>query len=74
MLETIQTILRDYKGDEGITVSVETAFETLELDSLDMVELVMAIEEAFGITIEMNDPIPTVGDLLAIIEGAKQEA
>ena len=71
MLETIQNILRDYTGDDDMAVTPATAFADLELDSLDMVELVMTLEEAFGITIEMQDPIPTVGDLMQCIESVQ---
>lgn len=42
----------------------------LNADSLDMVELVMALEEAFGVTISEDEAerIQTVGDAVAFIE------
>lgn len=42
----------------------------LNADSLDMVELVMALEEAFGVTISEDEAerIQTVGDAVAFVE------
>jgi len=70
MLEKITKILRDYKGNDELAVTEESTFLDLELDSLDIVEIVMSLEEEFSITIEMSDNIKTVGDLMAIIKAA----
>jgi acyl carrier protein len=40
------------------------------MDSLDIVELAMKIEDEFNVNIEMSENIKTVGDLLHIIEKA----
>ena len=71
MLETIQKILRGYKGQDDLIVTPSTTFAELELDSLDVVELVMNVEEEFNITIEMNKSISKVGDLIKLIEATK---
>ena len=70
MLEKITKILRDYKDDDTLVITEATTFESLELDSLDIVELVMAIEEEFSVTIEMNEDITSVGALMATIKAA----
>ena len=70
MLETIQNILRDYKGDPDLDVTEKSTFAEMELDSLDTVELVMSLEEEFSVSIEMNENIQSVGDLIKIIEAA----
>jgi len=70
MLEKITKIIRDYKGDDEIVVTEETSFADLDLDSLDIVELVMSLEEEFSITIEMNEDITTIGDLMKIVGAA----
>jgi acyl carrier protein len=69
MLEKITKIIRDYKGDPDLAVAAQSTFEELELDSLDTVELVMSLEEEFSVTIEMDDDIKTIADLIKIIEG-----
>ena len=71
MLERIEKILKDYKDDENLTVTRETTFEELELDSLDTVELVMTIEEEFDVTIEIDENIKSVGDLMGFLEGVQ---
>jgi len=71
MLEKITEILRDYKGDPDLEVTEASTFTEMELDSLDTVELVMNLEEEFSVTIEMNENIQSVGDLIKIIESAQ---
>ena len=71
MLEQITKILREYKGNNELVVSESTTFEQLELDSLDTVELIMNLEEEFSVTIEMNESIKTVGELMNLINAAK---
>ena len=72
MLERITKILQDYKSDDTLTCTPDTTFESLELDSLDLVQMVMDVEEAFGVTIDVGkEPITTVAELMAIIEKAQ---
>ena len=71
MLEKITEILRDYKGEPDLAVTEASTFAEMELDSLDTVELVMNLEEEFSVTIEMNENIQTVGDLIKVIESAQ---
>jgi acyl carrier protein len=71
MLEKITQILRDYKSEDDLAVTPASTFEELELDSLDLVQLVMDIEEAFDCTIKLDAPITTVEELMGIIENAK---
>ena len=72
MLEKITEMLRDYKGDPDLEVTEQTTFAEMELDSLDTVELVMNLEEEYSITIEMDENIQSVGELIKVIEGAKK--
>jgi len=71
MLEKITEVLREYKNDPDLKVTEQSTFAEMELDSLDTVELVMNLEEEFSVTIEMDENIQSVGDLIKIIEGAK---
>ena len=47
--------------------------EEFEADSLDAVEIIMALEEEFGIEVEPEqaEKIETVGDLVALIDSLK---
>ena len=71
MLDKITKILQDYKGDDTLEVQESSTFEAMELDSLDLVQLVMDVEEEFGITIEMDSPITTVAQLIEVIKKAE---
>jgi acyl carrier protein len=51
-------------------LSMETTFEDIDADSLDIVELVMALEEEFDLEISDQEieNIKTVGDIVKFIE------
>ena len=70
VLEKVVEILRNYKDEQDLEVTMDSTFEELELDSLDPVELVMEIEEAFDTSIEMDGEIMTIGDVVTLIEKA----
>lgn len=71
MLEEITQVVRAYKHDDKLVVTPETTFSSLNLDSLETVELVMKIEEKLGCSIDMNSDVNCVGDLLTIAQAAK---
>ena len=64
-------ILAKHRNIPADSVKPETAFADLGLDSLDVVDLMMVFEEEFGVTIEMNESIKTVGDVVKTIETLK---
>ena len=67
MLEKIREIIADQLNIEADTITEETAFkEDLGVDSLDMFEIVMAFEEAYGIEIPSEDleGLTTVGSVM----------
>ena len=68
MLEKIAQIIADYKDSDPSEVKPESNFKDLGIDSLDTVELIMNVEDEFGVSIEMSPDIQTVGDLMKIIE------
>ncbi|KNZ41568.1 phosphopantetheine-binding protein [Acetobacterium bakii] len=70
VFEKIVEILRNYKEEPELEVTMTSSFEELELDSLDTVELVMEIEEAFDTSIEMDGTLLTIGDVVGLIEKA----
>jgi len=57
-------------GEDEITM--ESNFEELGIDSLDLVELVMKLEEEFDITIEESEELKTIKDVVEYISSAKE--
>ena len=49
-------------------ITPDTTFESLGVDSLDTVEMVMDLEDELGVELELEDKISTVGDLVAFVE------
>ena len=56
MLEKIKEIVADQLGIDEDDIKLESNFkEDLEADSLDLFELVMALEEEYGVEIPSED-------------------
>ena len=68
VFEKVASILSDYNGTDVSEISPDPTFAELSLDSLDVAELVMSFEDEFGVTIEMNENLKTVGDITKYIE------
>ena len=70
--EKIKSIIAEQLGVKAEEVTPEASFiDDLGADSLDTVELIMALEEEFGIEIPDEDAekLTTVGDAIKYIEG-----
>ena len=67
-IDSIRTILNENLGIEPATITEETSFEELDIDSLDMTELVCALEDETGTELAELEGIRTVGELAAQIE------
>ncbi len=68
--DTLQTILVENFGVDASAVSADTTFAELELDSLDLVELSMAVEDQLGVGIADDEveKIASVGDAVNLID------
>lgn len=49
-------------------ITPDTTFESLGIDSLDTVEMVMDLEEELGVELELEEKVSTVGELVAFVE------
>lgn len=71
IFESVRNILVDQLSVDADAVSMDSNFiDDLNADSLDIVELVMAMEQEFGISIpdEEAERIKTVGDAVDFIK------
>ena len=70
LLEKVKAVIVEQLNVEEDDVTEDASFvDELGADSLDIVELVMALEEQFGISIpdEQAEKIKTVGDAVSFI-------
>ncbi|MHB9782569.1 acyl carrier protein [Streptococcus sp. 10F2] len=68
VFEKVQEIIVEELGKEAEEVTLETTFEELDADSLDVFQVISEIEDAFEIQIETEDGLHNVGDLVAYVE------
>ncbi len=71
ILETVKDIIVEQLGVDASGITLETnLMKDLEADSLDAVEIIMALEDEYGISIPDNDAekFQTVGDLVSYVE------
>ena len=62
--EVIAELARPYVDE----ITRDTTFESLGVDSLDTVEMVMDLEEQLGVDLELEEKIATVGELVDFVE------
>ena len=66
ILDRIQKIIEDETGIAA-EETMDSTFEDLELDSLDLVELTVACEDEFGIELALDTVPKNVGELVEMI-------
>ena len=75
MYDRIRTYLSQQLDIPVEEMSRDTTFESLHLDSLDMMEMVMDMEEELGVDFEMEGEmkLETIGDLADFIDDTLAE-
>ena len=68
VIEKVQEIIVEELGKETDEVKLETTFDELDADSLDVFQVISEIEDEFDIQIETEEGLNTVGDLVAYVE------
>ena len=68
MFEKIANNLAEQLDMAADEITADTTFESLGVDSLDTVEMVMDLEDELGVELELEEKIATVGELVAFIE------
>ncbi|WP_303252047.1 acyl carrier protein [uncultured Senegalimassilia sp.] len=67
-IDTIKEVLQDNLDIEPETVNEESTFESLGIDSLDMVELICDLEEKCDVDFGEPEGLETVGNLVEYID------
>ena len=68
VFEKLVQVLADKTDCDASAVTMESTLESLGIDSLDTVEIVMELEEQLEFELELDQKVNTVGELVAIIE------
>lgn len=68
VFEKVTEMLAEHLSIDAATITRETTFESLGVDSLDTVEMVMDLEESLDMELELEKKVETVGELCDIIE------
>ena len=67
-LQAIKDIIKEQIDIDVSGITEDTTFEDLQIDSLDMVEIVMAIEDKFDVVIDGDNDIKCIGDLVRLCQ------
>ena len=71
MLEKMREIIAEQLNCDGETIGLDTSFkDDLGADSLELFELVMALEEEYGLEIPAEElaDVETVGDVIEYLK------
>ena len=69
VFEAIRDMIAERNDKDPAEITMETKFKDLGIDSLDTVEMLMDLGDQLGTEIELEEPVETVGELVAFIEG-----
>ena len=67
MFEKIRSYLASELDISEDEITRDTTFESLGVDSLDTVEMVMDLEQELGVELEIEEKIATVGELVDFV-------
>ena len=71
-IDTIKDILHENLDIDPADITEESTFESLNIDSLDMVELICELEDRLGVDLgefDDSESIETLGEFVEYVEG-----
>ena len=68
VFEKVSEIIAEKISCDVSTLAPETKFADLGIDSLDVTELVMNIEDEFGVELEVDSSLAAISDLVKLVE------
>lgn len=69
-IDTIRKILGDNLSIEPEQIEEDTTLDSIDIDSLDLVELICDIEDAEGIDFGESEGLETIGDIVEHIDSS----
>ncbi|MDD6316793.1 MAG: acyl carrier protein [Clostridia bacterium] len=73
LFDTIVNVIAERTDRAPEEIHADSTFAELGIDSLDTVELLMNLEDALGIEIELTEKVNTVGELVRFVEALQKE-
>ena len=76
VLTLVRQKLEEIKVEGAAEATMDTTWEELDVDSLDLVELVQSLEDEYDVRIddEQLKPVKTVGDAVRLVIAVKEGA
>lgn len=71
MINIITDILVEHYGCDSDELNADTRFLDIGIDSLDVVEMMVEIEDKVGYEVELTERVETIGTLADFIENNK---
>ena len=71
VFDKVADIIAEKLDIDRIEIKPDSSFDDMEVDSLYMVEIMLSLEDEFGITIEDASEMKTVADICDYIEKNK---
>ena len=72
-LEKVKAVLAEHLEMDAAEITEATTFEYLGVDSLDAVEIMMEMEDEFGVEIKPAEAGKSVKELVAYINSKKEQ-
>lgn len=72
IFEAVAKLIAEHNDSDPADITPETSFQSLGIDSLDTVELMMNLEDVIDVQIELDRKVETVGELVTFIEEKTQ--
>ena len=68
VFDKVQDIIVDELDKSKEEITMETSFEALDADSLDVFQIINDIEDEFDVEVDTEEDLKTVGDLVNYVE------
>ena len=73
VFEAVAELVAEHNDCDPSEVTMDSSFSELGIDSLDTVEMIMNLEDKVNFTIELDQKVETVGDLVRFVEALQAE-
>lgn len=73
IFNAIAELISEHNDCDVSEITMESSFYDLGIDSLDMVEMLMQLEDKVGFEIELEQKVATVGDLVRFVESKRPQ-